>query len=184
MKVYSQLLRYLMQIDLQGAQNQNAEPVRRILNYYEIADRYWIILSEKLATYKFQCHQEEINFFKEIKPLFTSEVEFASLVYQLESFTHLTEMEHLSFLKKERSRFGRFKEKNKEFYQYYKEGRTDLDEIYFLRAHNMLNYFLHTRPYDLIISCCTSHDHLISTLLALEKYEAYLSKEYNDYSGT
>ncbi|MFL5741937.1 MAG: RteC domain-containing protein [Flavisolibacter sp.] len=183
MKVYSRLLLYLMHIDLQNAQNENADPVRHILNYYDIVDRYWNILSEKLSTHKFESNQEEINFFKEIKPLFTSEIEFASLVYQLEIFTPLTDLEFASFIKKERSRFCKFKEKNKEFYRYYKDGRKEFDEMYFLRSRNMLNYFVHTRPYDLNICCCTSHDHLVSTILGLEKYEAYLNKKYPDHAG-
>src|SRR6478672_11890913 len=129
MKEYCQLLRYVMRVDLRKIQNEYADPVHYILHYYEIANRYWIILSERVATYQFRCNKEEIHFFKEIKPLFTCEIEFASLVYQLESFTPISDIEFFSFINKERSRLSRFIERNSTFYQYYKEKRTELDEI-------------------------------------------------------
>jgi hypothetical protein len=181
MKEYCQLLLYLMKVDLRKIQNEHAGPIPYILHYYEITDRYWTILSERLALFQFRCNKEEIHFFKEIKPLFTSEIEFVSLVYQLEAFTPISDLEFCSFIKKERSRLSRFRERNQAFYQYYKEERTELDDIFFLRSNNLLNYFVYTRPYDLPISCCTSHDYLVSTILALEKYETYLNKRYPDH---
>ena len=102
MKEYCQLLRYLMRVDLRKIQNEHANPVHYILHYYEIVNRYWIILSERMAIFQFRCNKEEIHFFKEIKPLFACEIEFASLVYQLESFTPISDIEFSSFIKKEK----------------------------------------------------------------------------------
>jgi len=48
--------------------------------------KYWDILRGEVATYTFPDEDEEVNFFKNIKPLFTSQAEYYTLLYHAEMF--------------------------------------------------------------------------------------------------
>ena len=69
------------------------------------------------------------------------------------------------------------------FYNYYKTGRTEFDEEYFLRANNDLSNFICARPYDLVERATTSHDHLVAKILALERFANYSVQRLEELIG-
>lgn len=163
----------LMQLDLDYAIQNNNHVKGQIESCYEISDRYWTTAKQKLIKFEFHSKQEEIFFFKKIKPAFTSEIEYFKLLYNLEVVI-TSDKQIDKFLLLERKRLQRFINHNSDFYAYYKDDRSDLDETYFLRANNKSNHKSNLRPYDNEKRARTSHDHLVAAIKALEKYEKYL----------
>jgi hypothetical protein len=83
------------------------------------------------------------------------------------------------FWNSEALRLEKFIKANQGFYDYYKKGETDKDEIYFRRDNSDFSNFLKARPYDLEHRAATSHDHLIANIIALEKYQIYVQIKRN-----
>lgn len=146
---------------------------------FQICTRYWSIVRDRAARYEFDTVRDEIDFFKNVKPLFTSEIEYLGFV----SFAEFTKeketdpCELKKFWAHESLRLDKFIKANKDFHDYFKNGRTDKDKIFFTRENNDLSNFLKAKSYDLECRATTSHDHLVASILALEKYQAYLQKQ-------
>jgi hypothetical protein len=81
---------------------------------------------------------------------------------------------------RESSRLEKFIKKNKMFYDYYKKGSREKDEEYFTRPNNDLSNFLEAKAIDLDSRASTSHDHLVTTIMALERYCEFAKEMLNE----
>lgn len=129
---------------------------------------YWSLVAEKMAAYSFTSLDEEILFFRTIKPLFVALIEYYqflyhSLLFQPESKPALLAV----FWEREASRLPVFIARHESFYHYYKDGCTHRDEEFFTRRPDPLHP---NEP-------CSSCDHLVSRLLALQHYDDYANKK-------
>jgi hypothetical protein len=141
-----------------------------------IAGNYWSELRATIAEYKFKTEEEEILFFKTVKPLFTSELEYYSLLYHTLLFCPFDPERQKQFWEREGKRLQDFKEQHEDFISYHKSGNTADDVMYYLRANDRHELDNEIESYDGDPMSRTSHDHLIAKLLAL--------KRYNDYAQT
>lgn len=149
-------------------------PRQQVEHCFLTCNRYYSILRYEVAFHTFANEEEEIFFFKHCKPLFVAEMEYYSLYYhallfkeEVHDFVRLRQ-----FWSREALRFPKFQAEQKDFYKYYKSGRTDKDRIYFTRA--TVNEFA---SYDLDASVATTHDPFVSTLLALERYDKFVQEQ-------
>jgi hypothetical protein len=152
---------------------QNASVKQGIENCFITATNYWSELRATVAEYKFDSVEDEIVFFKEVKPLFTSELEYYSLLYHTLLFCPLDPVREKKFWERECKRLSDFKEQCKDFLEYFRSGRKDFDKVYYLRAHELEGIDGEYEPYDKEPKSRTSHDGLISKLWALERYNEY-----------
>src|SRR5690242_1081131 len=84
------------------AQQPDLSPASRITLCFKICMDYWTRLKDLMKNYSFENEEEEIWFFKVIKPRFTSLIEYYTLVYHAELFMpSLTEDNAHTFWKKE-----------------------------------------------------------------------------------
>ena len=142
---------------------------------FQSCERNWNTLQQLLDTFRFDSEQEEIWFFKEIKPRFTALLEYYTLVYKANLFLPDSNEDDIhNFWKKELRFTARFFADNQAFYDYYKAGHTDLDELYFVRANNDPTQVLPNKTYNINPLATTTHDHLIASFIAREKYEQYV----------
>jgi len=175
MKEPASNLYQMMMADIDLVGKKGLTEVEVIECCFQVANTYWVRLREKLANYVFENNKEEIEFFKTIKPKFTSEIEYYNLLYHTQIFKpEYDPIEIMKFWTREADRLNRFIEDNKLFYEYYKARDCTNDEIYFLRANNDLSNLKESKVYDLDSRAATSHDHLIATILALQRYEKYV----------
>lgn len=118
---------------------------------------YWNTIREQLIGHQFACNEHEIQFFKVIKPLFTSEREYLSLRYQAELFAG----EDDKFWQRQPLRLEKFMNENAGFIEAYTTGETSHDEWWYCRGeHNDQ----------------TTHDHLIASYLGMVRYLHYVKQ--------
>lgn len=119
--------------------------------------------------------EEEIYFFKEIKPQF-----YSKLIYYLKLFTIETRRPTGStaaeekYLQKELNRLKHFFDDNLDFYQYYRSGATYLDKKYFIRGKTDIHLSPDTYYYSADPKFSTSHDYKVSRIMANELVRIYL----------
>lgn len=134
---------------------------------------------KKAATKtNFKSKSEEIQFFKEVKPLFTSKLIYFNLVYRIEMKKPNGGNKILKkYYNNELLKLKAFFDNELEFYQYYRSGSTYLDYKYFLRGEFDIKLALDSYYFESDMSFATSHDFKVATILANDLIELYLENQ-------
>lgn len=69
------------------------------------------------------------------------------------------------------------------FCRYMWEGATDKDSEYFLRSANNSAPVLQGKVHDLDPAAATSHDYLVTMMVAYELYEVFIQEEIGKLGG-
>lgn len=92
-------------------------------------------LKEFIISYEFASEEEEILFFKEIKPRLFSRLIYYRKIYNIEMNRPVGSIEsQKEYLLTEMDDLGRYTRKRLDFIRYYRSGATHLDSLYFLRG--------------------------------------------------
>ncbi|NML20913.1 hypothetical protein HHL16_08510 [Pseudoflavitalea sp. G-6-1-2] len=147
---------------------------------FQTCERNWNDLQQLLDYRLFKDLHDEIWFFKTVKPAFTGMLEYFALVYKAALFhpdsgSNIAEVRN--FWHKELHHAEKFLLENEQYYQYYKTGRTEMDEVYFARAGNNdpSNSPVYRSHYSGVsFRHHTSHDGLFAAIQARDKYLRYV----------
>ncbi len=133
-------------------------------------------LKNYISSYSFESVEDEVHFFKVIKPQFYSKYIYFINVYNfiMQKPTGSDEFvkEYINY---ELTDLKRFFDHNHSFYQYYRSGSTLMDEVYFTRGGFDVHVELEDFEEDELYS--TSHDYKLSKIIANEKYQDFLNLE-------
>jgi hypothetical protein len=134
---------------------------------------------KKVATKNnFKSQSEEILFFKEVKPQFTSKLIFFNRVYKIEMKKPNGGNKILKkYYNNELLKLKAFFDNELEFYQYFRSGSTYLDYKYFLRGEFDIKLALDSYYFESDMSFATSHDFKVATILANDLIELYLENQ-------
>jgi hypothetical protein len=137
-------------------------------------------LKELLRRYEFNNWSEEIRFFKTTKPKFIAIYIYYSKVLSIEASKPYADPEVLkNYYENERQSLLHFYRENKEFITYYRRKSTYLDKKYFVRFKFDFKLKLSPELYSYDEEFSTSHDHLVSQILANDMLEQFLSGKIN-----
>jgi hypothetical protein len=125
-------------------------------------------LTEWLKNHVFETIQEEIKFFKEIKPNIVAKLIFYKEILLLVATLPLDKNKRVKHFEKKLDAINQFHRKNREFIKYIKSHSSHFDELYFTRK-KYKDLFLN----DCVVinqdaKLCTSHDYLLAEVLAYE----------------
>ncbi len=135
-------------------------------------------LKKLIGKNNFKSKSEEIMFFKEIKPLFTSKFIYFNRVYKIEMKKPNGGNRILKkYYNNELLKLKAFFDNELEFYQYFRSGSTYLDYKYFLRGEFDIKLALDSYYFESDMSFATSHDFKVATILANDLIELYLENQ-------
>lgn len=122
--------------------------------------------------------EEEIYFFKHVKPLFVEKLVYYLKVYYLETDLLLgcdktKKSAYCLELKKTKS----FLSQNSIFYKYYKTNSTHLDYKYFVRGTQDIKLQLSSNAFEADPEFSTGNDFLVAKIKASEKLQRYLENK-------
>lgn len=126
----------------------------------------------------FDSDEEEIYFFKNIKPRICSKISFYRKLAIIESHRpKSTRAIQIEYLQKEIFKLHIYFDDHKDFIKYYRSGQTIFDDKYFMR--NMKASLLGRHNYDYLLDTqfSTVYDKTLSVIIAYENLEKYLSNE-------
>lgn len=131
-----------------------------------------------VSEYNFLNDNEEIYFFKEIKPKLFSKLIYFRKIYYLELNRPVADFNRIrKYLHKEQYRIHFFSERNADFIQYYRSGKTTLDKFYFLRNRREFELNLECFYFERDPKFSTNFDFKVAKLLANDMLAAYLNAE-------
>ena len=133
----------------------------------------------------FKSKVEEIKFFKKVKPQIVSKIIYYQILFNIESkrprSSNKSQKKYLNdYIDKLQVYFG----DNLEFYHYCRRGSTFFDEQYFLRGNIDNNLHIETFYFFTNKQFSTSHDSVLSTILAYDLLIIYLKGEMNKLENT
>ncbi|HVT84905.1 MAG TPA: RteC domain-containing protein [Chitinophagaceae bacterium] len=136
------------------------------------AKNHWLDLKKEIKQVPFNSEEEEIDFFRNIKPKFTAEIQYYTIVSEALLFVPAKKEDQVLFWEKESERYKWFRDKHKEFIEYFEEDLHHLDGIWFTRVRDV-GVLQDLITYDADIDFCSTHDHLLRSLWAHKRYHEY-----------
>lgn len=137
---------------------------------------------EKVKAYvianDFKNTEDEIYFFKEIKPKFTSRYIFYSAIYNVEiNKPHGDCNSMIKYYKKEQCLIKTYFRKNLDFYKYYRSKSMLLDYKYFVRCERDFKLSLDNCYLEADYRFTTSHDYKVANIIANDLILKYLERK-------
>lgn len=156
--------------EINNKKNGITDEEERIQLCFEIAANYREKIKEAVRNYQFTSQEDEIFFFKKVKPLFTSEAEYYTYCYHIVLFKTKSmdgdANELKEFYNRQLQRKEKFRREFLVFYNYVQDESTYADKHWFTR-HS------HSRDSSLF-------DGLMGRYLAIEKFETYIKGVINN----
>ena len=174
---YAMLYRAMVR-ELARCRQLNLPEEEYVSTAFRIAIDYW----EQVKMQFLQQGDNEIYFFKVIKPTFQRYIQFYILLAEVLLFVPGSLTEAINFWKEERERVHWFRSVHADFERYIESGSTDCDEFYFTRLPDdyPLDDFIFS--YDRDSRVCSLKDQLLSRLLAYELFGKYCERKMRSLS--
>lgn len=137
-------------------------------------------LREYVLSHRFRTPQQEITFFKEIKPRVLSRLLYHLHVYNIEiKRPNACYKIRRKYLINELNKLNQFFDTNIDFYRYYRGGNAHFDSTYFIRGKHDFQLTLESLYFIADPKFSTSHDHLVASIMANDRLRVYLEDELN-----
>lgn len=161
------------------AKNNDPESIK-LQKHIEIAKDLLHKLRLNIRKTKLKNIEEEIHFFKHIKPKIYADY----ILYSHKLNYHLIKPNSLKsvqkqYIKNDLKKIEAKKRNNIQFYKYYKQGNSVLDHVYFSRNNQQLQLFSENLIISLDPEFYTSHDALAAEVIAYDLLTNFYKKEIN-----
>lgn len=130
-----------------------------------------------ILSYTFNDEEEEIMFFKEIKPKLCYRLIYYRKVYNIEMNRPAGVEKQKEYLCEKLDEINKYNSKRLDFIRYYRSGSTHLDSLYFVRGKTDPEQYLETFYYELDSKFSTNCDFKVAKILANDLLSAYLMHE-------
>ena len=149
----------------------------------EVIENKLKLIYKWLKKYVFENLQEEIYFFKELKPRLVSKLIYYKSVLDIEKALPPSKKSKIKNYEKVLNEVNKNIIKNKSFYEYYRSRSSHKDEDYFVRRpyKNLLRDDCALINYDSKLS--TSHDYVLASIIANDMLTVYLERKLEELSG-
>lgn len=135
MKTFAEGLNNHMEIQLRKIEIEGTDYVKKYKKSADCLKDSLNKLRNFISIYNFKNQEEEIHFFKYVKPIFFSKYIYYGKLFNVESFYPVGSIEiQEAYLRNELDKIYNFHRKHSEFYHYYRSGNTHLDDKYFTRC--------------------------------------------------
>lgn len=136
-----------------------------------------------LKKHTFTSIDDEIYFFKYVKPRLISQLIYYTKIVDIESNSPTAKKIKIKYLEKELEQIFQYSKKNKIFNQYFRSGAKHYDHQYFTRTRGkqLTFYECHIINYDIRVS--TPHDYCVAQIIANDLLVNYLEQKLANISS-
>ena len=135
-------------------------------------------LKTNFVKYKFESKKDEISFFKDIKPQFVSKLIYYNEIYNIITNKPFGGNKALKkYYTGELAKLKSFYTENVEFFKYYRNGNTYLDNKYFVRGRYDIKLTLDSFYFQADSRFSTTHDFKVAKIMANDLIQNYLESE-------
>ncbi|PVH24519.1 RteC domain-containing protein [Sphingobacterium corticibacter] len=140
--------------------------------------KHLAILKQYVIKNDFKNEDEEIYFFKNLKPKFIAKIIFYNAIYKIEvKKPYGTKNVIEQYINNELSKLKRFYDNNLDFYKYYRTNSTYLDHKYFVRGKHEIKLGLDSYYFEADHNFSTSHDFKVAKIIANDLIQIFLENQ-------
>ena len=144
--------------------------------------KIWLNIQEEVAGYAFNDQQEEITFFKVLKPKFIGLMDYFTHLYKSALFQPEDMQEKKDYWNHELVICNNFLSKHVSFCRYYEQGNTSMDHIYFMGENNQHALVFGTG--ETVRHAITSPSYLLARILSIKRYQHYIHEKICGLTNT
>lgn len=141
---------------------------------YHLTTQYWQRAKQLVRDTGFADDASEIDFFKNWKSKFTSPLEYYLLIRRFQDYSEAIPEVIERFRRQETMRIITFRQKHAAFIDYYDQGRTEWDDLYFLRRKYHKVQRVPSQVYDRMQDFWTNGDWIVTIYQADKLFEEFL----------
>jgi hypothetical protein len=142
-------------------------PIKKCEKAIEVSIKSKEKLRHVIQKSNFKSEEEEIQFFKEIKPQFTSKLIYYNTIFNIEmKKPNGGALVLKKYYNNELIKLKAFFDNELEFYKYYRTGNIYLDYKYFLRGKFDIKLSVNSYYFETDKTFSTSHDYKVAKILA------------------
>lgn len=130
-----------------------------------------------ILSYTFQSEEEEILFFKEIKPRLCFRLIYFRKLYNIEMDRPTGTEKQREYLNDLLNSINRYNCKRLDFIRYYRSGSSIFDSLYFLRGQVDTEQYMETFSHEFDLNFSTNCDFKVAKILANDMLSDYLMRE-------
>lgn len=130
-----------------------------------------------ILSYNFQSDEEEILFFKEIKPRLCFRLIYYQKLYNIEMDRPTGTDKQREYLTEILNDINRYNHKRLDFIRYYRSGSSCSDSFYFLRGQAGTEQYMETFSHEFDPNFSTNCDFKVAKLLSNDMLSDYLMRE-------
>lgn len=130
-----------------------------------------------ILSYTFQGEEEEILFFKEIKPRLCFRLIYYRKLYNIEMDRPTGTEKQREYLNDILNDINRYNHKRLDFIRYYRSGSSSLDSLYFLRGKTDTEQYMETFSHEFDPNFTTNCDFKVAKILSNDMLSDYLMRE-------
>lgn len=154
---------------------ENDDKITKCEKALEITIRSVEKLKKSFIKEYSKSQEQEIDFFKKIKPQFTSKLIYFNTIYKLETkLPQGGDKIVKQYLNKELKKLKQYFYNNLDFYNYHRTGSCYLDFKYFVRGTIDIKQRLDNFYFEVDTVFSTSHDFKVAEILAHDLVQVYL----------
>jgi hypothetical protein len=130
-----------------------------------------------ILSYTFQSEEEEILFFKEIKPRLCFRLIYYRKLYNIEMDRPTGIEKQREYLNDLLNSINKYNGKRLDFIRYYRSGSSIFDSLYFLRGQTDTEQYMETFSHEFDPNFSTNCDFKVAKILANDMLSDYLTRE-------
>lgn len=147
------------------------------LKMIDIIQKYIDQLRERVIVYEFGSQEEEIIFFKELKPQVLSKQLYFNKIYCIESkFPTGSNEAAKKYLNDQLHNLEYYFNRHLDFHQYYRSGSTVYDKYYFVRGDVDPKLCTDSSRFNSDLKFSTVYDFKVAKIIANEMLRIYLNR--------
>lgn len=153
-----------------SSMTKSLEAVRVLMKAYNQLKKFTL-------SYDFLGEEEEILFFKEIKPRLCFRIIYYRKLYNIEMDRPTGTDKQREYLSEILNDINRYNNKRLDFIRYYRSGSSSLDSLYFLRRQADTEQYMETFSHEFDPNFSTNCDFKVAKVLSNDMLSDYLERE-------
>jgi len=173
-QIMKEISEQISSIDLEGC-DISIEEALHMVEFLQIQIH---ALKNRLLEFGFKNEQEEICFFKEMKPQVLSKLLYFNKIYTIElKRPNGSNLIQKNYYEQELNSLTFFFNRNLDFYQYYRSNAMHLDDYYFRRGKPNIRLGVDSSQFINDTTFSTCYDYKVAKILSNEILRIYLNKK-------
>jgi len=170
---YSSSLKNKVDAEIEQIERAEINTMAKSLEASRVLKTAYNVLKDFTLSYNFQSEEEEILFFKEIKPRLCSRLIYYRKLYNIEMDRPIGTDKQREYLSEILNNINRYNHKRLDFIRYYRSGSSCCDSLYFLRGQTETEQYMETFSHEFDPNFSTNCDFKVAKILANDMLSSY-----------